>query len=66
MFTVVPGTVSPVRTRAGDLPTQGRDLVPQHEDLGVLGCVAARQEHQPAEYPDREQVDEAKEHKRRP
>jgi hypothetical protein len=51
-------TVSPVRSRARDLP-------PQHEDLRVLGGVTTRQEHQPAEHPDHEQVDEANEHERR-
>ena len=29
--------VSPVRFRAGDLAAQDRDLVPQHQDLHVLG-----------------------------
>lgn len=58
-------TISPVRPRARGLPTQHRDLVPQHEDLRVLGGVTARQQHQPAEHPDHEQADEANEHKRR-
>ena len=40
-------------------------LMAQHEDLPILGGVTARQEHQPAEYPDHEQVDEADEHERR-
>ena len=52
------GTVSPVRPRARDLPTQ-------HQDLRFLGGVTARQERQPAEHADHEQVDEADEHERR-
>jgi hypothetical protein len=38
------GTVSPVRFRAGDLPAQHRDLVPEDQDLCGLGGVASRQE----------------------
>jgi hypothetical protein len=59
------GTVSPARLRARDLPPQDRDLVPRHENLRVLGYVTARQQRQPAEHPDHEQVDEANEHERR-
>jgi len=59
------GTVSPVRPRARGLPTQHRDLEPQHQDLRVLGGVTARQERQPAEHADHEQVDEADKHERR-
>jgi hypothetical protein len=59
------GTVSPVRPRPGNLTTQHRDLMPEHQDLGVLGSVASRKERQPAERPDHEQVDEANEHERR-
>jgi hypothetical protein len=57
-------TVSPVRPRARDLPPQHRELIPQYEDLRVFGGVTARQEHQPAEHPDHEQVDEANKHER--
>jgi hypothetical protein len=55
--------VGPVRLRAGDLTTQDRNLVPQHQDLHVLRGVAPREEHYPAEQLDHEQIDEAKEHK---
>jgi hypothetical protein len=37
------GAVSPVRPRTCDLPPQDSDLVPEHEDLGVLDGVTARQ-----------------------
>jgi hypothetical protein len=40
-------TVGPVRPRAYNLPTQYRHLVAQHQDLGLLGGVAARQQRQP-------------------
>jgi hypothetical protein len=56
------GAVSPVRLRAGDLAAQDRDLVPQHQDLKILGGVAAGEQRQPAEQPDHEQVGEAGEH----
>jgi hypothetical protein len=59
------GTISPVRPWAGDLPPHDRNLVPEHQDLRVLGGVTSRQEHQPAEHPDHEQVDETNEHERR-
>ena len=59
------GTVSPVRPRAGDLSAQHRHLMPQHEDLRVLGSVTARQQRQPAEYPDHEQIDKTDQHERR-
>jgi hypothetical protein len=35
--------------------------VPQHQDLRVFGCIAAREQRQPAERPDHEQVGEAEE-----
>jgi hypothetical protein len=44
---------------------QDRDLVPEHQDLRILGGVIPRQKHQPAECPDDEQVREADEHERR-
>ena len=56
------GAVGPVRLRAGDLTAQHCDLVPQHQDLRVFHGVSPRQEREPAEHPDHEQVDEAKEH----
>ena len=59
------GTVSPVRFRAGHLPAQDCDLVPEHEDLRVLSSVIPRQEDQPAEHPAHEEVDESDEHERR-
>jgi hypothetical protein len=59
------GAVSPVRPRARDLPPQDRDLMPQDQDLRVLRGVTARQQRQPAEHPDHEQVDKADEHERR-
>ena len=59
------GTVSPVRPRPRDLPAQDRDLMPQHEDLRILSGVIPCQEHQPAEHPDHQQVDETDKHKHR-
>jgi hypothetical protein len=37
----------------------------EDQDLHILGGVAARQEGQPAEHADYEQVDESDEHERR-
>lgn len=53
------------RPRAHELPAQNRDLVAQYEDLRILGGGTARQARQPAEYPDREQLEKADEHERR-
>lgn len=55
-----PGRHRPVRLRVGDLPTQDRHLVPQYQDLRVLGGLTARQEDQPAEHAGTEEVDQAK------
>jgi hypothetical protein len=57
-------TVSPVRLRAGDLAAQDRDLVPQDHDLHLLGGAAAREQRQPAEHPDHEQIQDANKHDR--
>jgi hypothetical protein len=59
------GAVGPVRLRAGDLTAKDRNFVAQRQDLRVLRGVAPREERQPAEHADHEQVDEAKEHERR-
>ena len=56
------GAISPVRLRTGDLTAQDRDLMPQHQNLRVLRGVAPREQRQPAEQPDHEQIDEAKDH----
>jgi hypothetical protein len=58
-------TVSPVRPWAGNLPAQDSDLVPQREYLCILRGIASRQQRQPAEHPDHEQVDQSDEHERR-
>jgi hypothetical protein len=57
-------TVSRVWPWSGDLPPQHRDLMPQYEDLRVLRGIAARQQRQPAEHPDHEQVNETAQHER--
>jgi hypothetical protein len=59
------GAVGPVRPRAGDLPAQDGDLMTEHQDLRVFGGIASREQRQPAEESNHEQVDEANEHERR-
>ena len=54
--------VGPVRLRAGDLSPQHRHLMTEHYKLRVLGRLATRQQHQPAEDPDRDQIQETKRH----
>jgi len=41
-----------VRPGRHGLPPQDRNLMAQHQDRSILGCVTARQERQPAAYPD--------------
>jgi len=57
--------VGPVRFRPRDLTPQHRDLMTEHHDLRVLGCLASAEQHQPAEYPDRDQVEQTKSHEPR-
>jgi hypothetical protein len=59
------GPVGPVRLRPGDAAAQDRDFMPQYQDLHVPGGAASGKEHEPAEQPDHEQIDEAEEHDRR-
>ena len=59
------GAIGPVQLWVDDLTTQDRDLMPEDQDLHVLGGIAPRQERQPVEQSDHEQVDEADEHERR-
>jgi hypothetical protein len=58
-------TVGPVGLGPGDLTPEHRDLMTEHHDLGILGCLAAAEQRQPAEDPDRDQVEQAKGHKPR-
>ena len=37
--------VGPVRLRAGDPTPEHRDLMTEHQDLGVLGRLAAAEQH---------------------
>jgi len=46
------------------LAPRHRDLMPQDQDPGVLDGITARQQYQPAEHPDHEQVDETDKHER--
>jgi hypothetical protein len=56
------GAIGPVRPGAAGLAAQQGGLMPEDQDLGVLGGVASREERQPAEQLDHEQVDEAEKH----
>jgi len=66
---VTPGTVLRghrcLVTRTRTSPEPDKTAAGQHRDRRVLGGVTARQQHQPAERPDHEQVDEANGHERR-
>jgi len=57
--------VGPVRPGPGDLTAEHRDLMTEHHDLRILGRLAATQQHQPAEDPDHDQVEQAKGHRPR-
>ena len=57
--------VGPVWFRVSDLTPEHRDLMTEHHDLGLLGHLAATQQHKPAEDPDRDQVVQPKSHDQR-
>ena len=59
------GTVGPVRLGPGDLTPKHRDLMAENHDLRVFGRLAAAEQHQPAEDPGHDQVEQAKGHKPR-
>ena len=49
---------------AAGLAPQHRDLVPEDQDLDVFDGITLRQQYEPAEHPDHEQVDETDKHER--
>jgi hypothetical protein len=53
------GSVGPVEAGLGVGSAEDRDLVSQHEELDVLGRRRAAEQHQPAEEPGEDQVEEA-------
>jgi len=59
------GTVGPIRLGSGDLTPEHRDLMAENHDLRVFGRLAAAEQHQPAEDPGHDQVEQAKGHKPR-
>jgi hypothetical protein len=54
--------IGPVRLGPDDLAPQYRDLVTEHHDFRVLGRLAAAEQHQPAEEPDHDQVEQPNAH----
>jgi hypothetical protein len=57
--------IGPVRLRPGDLTPQHRDLMTEHHDLRILGRLAAAKQHEPAEDPDCDHVEQTKTHEPR-
>jgi hypothetical protein len=57
--------VCPVRLGTCDLTAQHHDLMPQQNDLRVLGRLAAAQQEQPAEDPDQDQIQQTDRHELR-
>jgi hypothetical protein len=51
--------VGPRQPRVLDLPLEHSDLVPQDQDLGVLGSVGAGEQGKPAEHTQHRQVGES-------
>jgi hypothetical protein len=56
------GSVCPIHPRSGHLPPQYRDLVAQHEQLGVLGGRTPRQQGNPRHHLAEHQVDQSQDH----
>jgi hypothetical protein len=59
------GAVRPVRLGPGDLAPRHRYLLTEHHDFRVLGGLAAAEQHQPAEDPDHDQVEQSRTHMNR-
>jgi hypothetical protein len=59
------GPVGPARPRAGDLTAEHHHLMTQDHDLHLLGRLAAAQQDQPPEEPNRDQVQQADRHQPR-
>jgi len=56
------GPVWPGGVRSGDLSAQHRDLVSQHEQLGVLGRLPTGEQCEPAEELTQDQVEQSQRH----
>ena len=54
--------VDPGQGRAPIGSAQHRDLMPQHEDLGVLGRVGPDEQHKPAQHASEHEVGESEGH----
>jgi hypothetical protein len=52
--------VGPVNPRPGHLAPQHRDLVAQHEQLGILGYRAPRQQRKPPQHLAEQQIEQSK------
>ena len=56
------GPVDPRHRWAWVVSSEHGDLVPEHQDLDVLGCVGPREQRQPAQHVGECQVCESKSH----
>jgi hypothetical protein len=54
--------VGPVDPWPGHLAPQHRDLVAQHQQLGVLSCRAPRQQRKPLQHLAEQQIEQSKSH----
>ena len=54
--------IGPVQPRPGIAPPQERDLVPQHQQFSVLRRARAGEQHQPADQPDEDQIQQPQRH----
>jgi len=57
--------VGPIRLRAGDLTSQYRDLMPQHQNLQILRAATTAEQREPGEHARHGEVYEAEEHELR-
>jgi hypothetical protein len=55
-------TVSPVQSGSGHLPAEHRNLVPQHQQLRVVGRRGPCQQHQPSQQVAEDQIEQSKRH----
>jgi hypothetical protein len=56
------GPIGPRRLGPSNLTTQYRQLVPQHQNLGLLGDIRAQEQSKGTEEPDEDQIDQSQSH----
>ena len=62
LLSALDGAVEPGQGRAWVVSTQHGDLIAEHQDFDVLGCLGSGEQRQPAQHADEREVCESKGH----